>query len=62
MDAILDSVMLSTVDDEDRFRTIIDELINQKLVEKFKVRNIIVFELKSYRVEFLFFRCKLISN
>jgi len=36
MDAILDSVMLSTVDDEDRFRTIIDELINQKLVEKFK--------------------------
>lgn len=39
MDAILDSVMLSTVDDEDRFRTIIDELINQKLVEKFKVRK-----------------------
>lgn len=39
MDAILDSVMLSTVDDENRFRTIIDELINQKLVEKFKVRK-----------------------
>ena len=37
MDAILDNVMLSGVEDEDRFRSIIDGMIDQKLIEKFKV-------------------------
>ena len=37
MDHILDSVLLSTVEDEDRFRTIIDQLIMDKEVKKFKV-------------------------
>jgi len=36
MDHILDSVLLSTVEDEDRFRTIIDQLIKDKAVKKFK--------------------------
>merc|ERR1711915_859908 len=33
---ILDSVLLSTVEDEDRFRTVIDQFIKDKEVKKFK--------------------------
>jgi len=36
MNFILDSVLLSTVEDEDRFRAVIDQLIKDKEVKKFK--------------------------
>ena len=38
MDFILDSVLLCSVEDEDRFREIIDQMIKKKEVKKFKVR------------------------
>ena len=37
MSLILDSVMCATVDDEARFRKIIDQLIKSKVVKKLKV-------------------------
>ena len=37
MSLILDSVMCATVDDEARFRKIIDQLIKSKEVKKLKV-------------------------
>ena len=43
MDFILDSVLLCSVEDEDRFREIIDQMIKRKEVKKFKVRIIKIY-------------------
>ena len=40
MGFILDSVLLCSVDDEDRFRQIIDNMIKKKEIKKFKVDKI----------------------
>ena len=40
MGFILDSVLLCSVDDEDRFRLIIDNMIKKKEIKKFKVDKI----------------------
>ena len=43
MSLILDSVMLATVEDETRFRQIIDAMIKKKDVKKFKVILLLYF-------------------
>jgi len=47
MDFILDSVLLCSVEDEDRFREIIDQMIKKKEVKKFKVRIINIYIIYS---------------
>ena len=47
MDFILDSVLLCSVEDEDRFREIIDQMIKKKEVKKFKVRIIKIYIIYS---------------